>query len=382
MLIPTRLGRFITGVFLGAWFILSPAFPIGAAAEPRLALVIGNSSYRSFPELTSAQEDAALVSASLKEARFDVLTIVNADTTRLRDSVNRFAAKVKGAQPGAVAFIYYAGHGGADDEQRNYLFPTDMEVQATSAAPEGAYPLDALLTALESPRLSLAFVVLDTDQSNPFRNRGEDPGYADTETPHAAQTVGRRGKVMIAFSASPGPATREPMGKNGPYAEALAEEMLRPGSSADEVFRRVSERVLAASDGLQKPWVAQMPDRMFYFNGKSPAIALRDKNVLPAQAGLSATGVAYGGAISGARGTDLQTGLSVARPMKIERDTDYPAGDYRDIKEITEEGCSTTCGTDSRCVAFSYVPGQRLCWLKNRVGPPNNAVGIVSGLKR
>jgi hypothetical protein len=506
MLTPTRCGRLIAGVFCGALFVLGLAFSFGAAAETRLALVIGNSTYRSYPELANAQEDAGLISASLKQARFEVLTVVNADMARLRDSVDTFAAKVKGAQPGAVAFIYYAGHGGADDEQRNYLFPTDMDVQATSAAPEGAYPLDALLATLNSRHLRLAFLVLDTDQSDPFRNRREDAGSADIDTPPATPAVRRPGKVVLAFSGSPGPVSSEPSGKNGPYAEALAQEMLRPGSSAGNVFRRVNERVLAASDGLQKPSVSDMPDRVFYFNGKpevkpvvsagigakeeelwqaaeaatgkeekfstynrltvrypngryaelarqrmrgmltldAPAVALRPGNSeLIAQAdgspkqayqrfsgydlpggdlyapGMRASSaaecerlcqedssstcraytfntqhnrcflksaagpkVAYGAAVSGVLGTELQTGLSVARPMKTQRDTDYPSGDYRDIKGMTEEGCSTTCGTDSRCVAFSYVPNERWCWLKSKIGRSSSAVGVVSGLKR
>src|SRR6185295_7581215 len=55
--------------------------------------------------------------------------------------------------------------------------------------------------------------------------------------------------------------------------------------------------------------------------------------------------------------------------QNIERDYgfDYPGGDYRDIRSITLDQCQYICRRDGRCVAFSYVPSKRWCWLKDEM---------------
>lgn len=60
---------------------------------------------------------------------------------------------------------------------------------------------------------------------------------------------------------------------------------------------------------------------------------------------------------------------------------DYPGGDYANFATPTLEDCVLNCANDGRCVAFSYVPHARTCFLKDRLTQAVRAPGIKSGRK-
>src|SRR5579863_794993 len=98
------------------------SFQAGAAApEKRLALVIGNASYKAQPLVTTVN-DAALVARTLLLAGFDVTGARDLDHNLLRDVVRSFTSKVANVGAGAVVFVYFAGYG-VQLAGENYLIP-------------------------------------------------------------------------------------------------------------------------------------------------------------------------------------------------------------------------------------------------------------------
>ena len=81
-----------------------------AAPQRRLALVIGNASYKAQP-LTNAVNDAALIAQTLQLAGFDVVGARDLDQGQLRAAFRDFTDKVASAGPGAVVFVYFSGYG-------------------------------------------------------------------------------------------------------------------------------------------------------------------------------------------------------------------------------------------------------------------------------
>ena len=89
-------------LFLGLLWLVSPA-----AAEPRVALVIGNGKYGSgIGSLTNPPNDAALIAKALADAGFKVNTVLNADQKQMKRAIVDFGKTLANAGPDAVGLFY------------------------------------------------------------------------------------------------------------------------------------------------------------------------------------------------------------------------------------------------------------------------------------
>src|SRR5580704_3912531 len=105
--------------------------PAGAApSEKRLALVIGNASYKA-KALATPVNDAALIAQTLQAAGFDVMGARDLDEDLLRQAFLDFFDRVTKAGPDTVAVVYFAGYGLQLDGE-NYLLPIDADITDTS----------------------------------------------------------------------------------------------------------------------------------------------------------------------------------------------------------------------------------------------------------
>src|ERR1700716_998054 len=108
--------------------------PAGAApSEKRLALVIGNASYKA-KALATPVNDAALIAQTLQAAGFDVMGARDLDEDLLRQAFRDFTESVAKAGPDAVAAVYFAGYG-LQFEGENYLLPINANITEASEVP-------------------------------------------------------------------------------------------------------------------------------------------------------------------------------------------------------------------------------------------------------
>ena len=98
-------------------------------AEQRVALVVGNSNYQTAPKLANPGNDAQSMSQLLNSAGFEVTKATDLTRNDMVRVVQDFTAKVAERGPGAVAMIYYAGHG-VQIEGENYLLPVDAKISS------------------------------------------------------------------------------------------------------------------------------------------------------------------------------------------------------------------------------------------------------------
>ena len=88
------------------------------------ALVIGIDEYTAgWPRLSNAVKDAEEVAAALTSQGFEVATLLNPTGERLRSELRNFFA-LKGADPEARLFVWFAGHGFTEFGE-GYLVPAD-----------------------------------------------------------------------------------------------------------------------------------------------------------------------------------------------------------------------------------------------------------------
>ncbi|TGD95772.1 caspase family protein [Methylobacterium nonmethylotrophicum] len=242
-----------------------------AQAGERLALVIGNSAYRSIQPLPNPAGDARLIAQRLRELGFSVQAVQDADLAVMRAALRDFSGRIGRAGKDAVALLYYAGHGVQDDKNRNYLIPVDAQLRSQADLVDGAVKVEYVQELLEDARPRIALMILDACRNNPLpaTSRGGARGLAPIDS--------RMRGTFIAFSTAPGQTALDgdPDG-NSPYATALAAELERPAGSFEETFRRAHLRVLTATNGAQIPWTSSsVVDEFSFAPPASPAAPVR-----------------------------------------------------------------------------------------------------------
>jgi uncharacterized caspase-like protein len=225
-----------------------------AAAERRLALVIGNGSYKTKP-LATAVNDAALIAQTLQLAGFDVTGVRDLDQSLLHKTIRDFTDKVANTGPGAVIVVYFSGYG-VQSAGENFLIPVGTEFSEVAELSARTLSLSELMHAFAALNSKSTFIVLDAARPGPFVLPGQPGGLAWTE-PEA--------NMLIAFSSAPGTSARDAAEGYGPYAKALA-EMIREGDLApSNVFDLVRLRVHELTRGAQIPWNASKIEAQFKF---------------------------------------------------------------------------------------------------------------------
>ena len=91
--------RILGLVLIGMSFAVSG----GAAAEKRVALVIGNSAYKHAPELENPRNDATDMAAALKALGIEVIEGVDLDKQSMDRKVIEFSTALSGPMPASFS---------------------------------------------------------------------------------------------------------------------------------------------------------------------------------------------------------------------------------------------------------------------------------------
>ena len=150
--------------------LVSAAILLGgspASAESRLALVIGQSAYKSVPALPNPANDAKAVSQMLTDSGFAVTSASDLSQEEMRARISDFAGQVAAKGADTVALVFYAGHGLQIDGE-NYLVPVDVDPKREADIPLQAVRLNDLLNTLTSVPSRMRILLLDACRNNPF----------------------------------------------------------------------------------------------------------------------------------------------------------------------------------------------------------------------
>ncbi|SFP87867.1 Uncharacterized protein, contains caspase domain [Mesorhizobium sp. NFR06] len=221
-----------------------------AAAEKRVALVIGNSAYQHAVQLANPENDSADMNAKLQSLGFEVVSGQDLDLAGMRRTVRQFLDKLDGAD---MALFFYAGHG-LQVNGNNYMVPVDAKLSSYNDLDFEALPMDLVLSAMErSTKVNLIF--LDACRDNPFteklsRSMGTRSGTVSRGLARLGSGVGS----LIAFATQPGNVAMDGAGRNSPFTTALVAHLGTPGQDIMRDLIDVRRDVLAATDGGQVPW--------------------------------------------------------------------------------------------------------------------------------
>ena len=257
---PALFHLFLASGFLALTQLMTPT---PAAAEARLALVIGQSAYRTVPELPNAANDAKGMAELLGNAGFTVTSAPNLAQNEMRQAISDFAGKVSASGTDTVALVFYAGHGLQIDGE-NYLVPVDLDPKREADIPLQGVRLNDLLNTLGALPTKARIFMLDACRNNPFPAlSGAGHGLAIVDT-----KAGAPGS-FISYSTSPGAEAEDGSGADSPYTTAALTVAKQPNLPIEEVFKRIRIAVAQSTDGRQIPWESSSLTTDFKFFGDS-----------------------------------------------------------------------------------------------------------------
>ncbi|WP_416898659.1 MAG: caspase family protein [Minwuia sp.] len=254
-----------------------------AAAETRVALVIGNADYGAMGRLKNPVNDARLMAQTLRDVGFRVIELIDADQQEMKRSVRDFGRWLRRAGPEGVALFYYAGHG-VQVAGRNYLLPVEAQILAEGDVDIESVAADSILEQMEHANTGVNIVILDACRNNPFQQgfRSASRGLARMEAPTGS---------YIAYSTAPGQLAMDGDGPNSPFTLSLANAMQRPGLSIERVFKTVRREVAGLSEERQIPWSSSSLIGEFSFRGGSAtATAPQGSGATPSGVASAASG--------------------------------------------------------------------------------------------
>jgi len=233
---------------------LVAAFYCNVAAADKLAFLVGNQNYQNDKPLRNPAHDVELLAERLRRIGFTVLPpLYNQGRTTLIDGLRELHTKIK---PGDTVLVYFSGHG-LQYQGENYLVPVDANIALANEIPDEAVGGSRVLSYLEEAGVKI--VILDACRNNPYRSAGKGIGKG-----LGRQDASAVNNTLLAFAAAPGEEAQDGSGQYSPYAQALADAIVQPGQTLEQVFKTVRKSVREATGGEQEPWYnASLEDDLY-----------------------------------------------------------------------------------------------------------------------
>ncbi|MBC7953286.1 MAG: caspase family protein [Rhodospirillaceae bacterium] len=236
----------------GAW---------AAGTEKRVALVIGNGTYRNTASLKNSVNDARLMAETFRALGFRLIgdgPLIDAERPAMEQAIRSFG---KALREGAVGVFYYSGHG-LQVKGTNYMAPVSAKVTGESDVKYELVDVGFVLDEMGNAGNRLNIVILDACRNNPLSASGMrsvGDGLATMTAPAG---------TAIAFATQPGNVARDGAGSHSPYTEALAKAIRTPGLDLFDTFNEVGLAVKKSTGSRQQPWLSSSPiEGTFYFAG-------------------------------------------------------------------------------------------------------------------
>jgi Caspase domain/Glucodextranase, domain B len=224
-------------------------------AEKRVALIIGNATYKLKGTLKNAANDAHLMERTLKDLGFTVFKYTNCDQKQLKQAIRDFGSQLTAE---TVALVFYAGHG-IEVNRKNYLIPVDAELKKEADTDLECVAMESIIDQMASANTQKNVLILDACRDNPFaRSWGRTTGN---------RTIGSLKStfdVTIFYATTPGNTASDGSGENGLFTSCLVPNLSKKNLDLFEIITNTKEEVVKLSRGTQKPYLEGTPFRFIF----------------------------------------------------------------------------------------------------------------------
>lgn len=242
----------IFAIFIAISSPILPCYSADADSSTNfIALIIGNSKYTdSF--LPGPENDATDIATVLKNSGFTISNpqkMTNLNHSEMTLVVETFISKV---EKGSFAVIYYSGHG-LEDDNKNYLVPTDATLQKEDLNSE-LISLDWILKRLDQREARTKIIILDACRNMPsalkYKQFLQDEGLAELKI------LGPGTRVIYAASPRQKAVAAGAGERNSVFTAALLEAFKEKLNTFDEVLNKAAQLTLKKTGNKQVPWSA------------------------------------------------------------------------------------------------------------------------------
>jgi uncharacterized caspase-like protein len=227
-----------------------------APLDVRVALVIGNGAYAHVPSLQNPVNDAEAMSATLRLLGFTVTELRDGSRAQMQQALDAMRKALDGKQ--GIGVLYYAGHG-VQLDLRNYMIPVEAKLESAADVARQSLDLSQVIEIFKRSGNRMSIVMLDACRDNPFSDQVASKGLAPMDAPN---------NTFLAYATAPGNVAEDgdPALGNGLYTGFLVQELQKPATRIEDVFKRVRLQVRRQSSGRQIPWESTSLEEDFYFN--------------------------------------------------------------------------------------------------------------------
>jgi hypothetical protein len=216
-----------------------PAF----AQDKKVALVIGNSTYKNVFPLKNPVNDAADIGAALTHIGFNVTTLNNASVADMKRGLKQFGDKAKLSE---VALVFYSGHALQSDGVA-WLLASDGQARSLADVVKTSVSLPEVLEQLDGAE-KVGMVFIDAARNDPFNEAQK------RQLPSGLKRQIEEPKnVLLSFATGAGRKVGDGEGRNSPFTAALLKHIEEPGLELIALMKRVRDEVVGVTAGEQVP---------------------------------------------------------------------------------------------------------------------------------
>ena len=235
------------------------------SAEPRrLALVVGNDSYKQIGALKNARADARAVGEALEKVGYKVTLKTDTDLVSFKTALRTFKSEVNG---GDEVVFFYSGHG-MEVSGANYLLPVEISRNASEdQIKDESVPLQRVLEDLQERKARFTLAIIDACRTNPFKI----PGRSAVGRGLAPTTAATGQMILYAAGAGQEALDRlseRDQARNGLFTRVFLKEIQKPGIPVRDVLTNVREEVARLAKTIGHEQVPAIYDQAlgrFYF---------------------------------------------------------------------------------------------------------------------
>lgn len=243
------------------FLIAATLFATSAVADTnRVALLIGNKDYNAkVGTLSNPLNDVAIVERALTQIGFKVTKLENLDYRAMDTAIRKYTAEVSELKGDTISFFYYSGHGASNSRTgTNYLIPIDVANADDDGLWSNSVNQSEIIERLtRNSGNAFHYVVFDAcrDQLR-LASTQKSLGSSDKGFVPVLSTGG----ILIAYATAPGRSASDTGSGAGPYARALAAELLsKKNANAFSMFGAIARRVSDETGRKQDPWFSASP---------------------------------------------------------------------------------------------------------------------------
>ncbi|MBR0695622.1 caspase family protein [Bradyrhizobium lablabi] len=259
------------GLLFALQLVVESAWAQGSATK-RVALIVGNGSYRYVASLSNPPNDASDIGDAFKRVGFKVSRLLNVDRLEFLRALRAFEDEALEAD---IAIVFYAGHG-IEIDGSNFLIPIDAKLERDTHVEDEAIPLNRVLQAVAGAK-TLRLVFLDACRANNFEST--------MKRTIASRAVGRGlnnlqpvGSTVVAYSAKQGTLAEDGIGRNSPFASSLLAHIEQQNLEINFLLRAIRDDVLKATNRRQEPYTyGSLGAERIFLNGQTDTTNTADE---------------------------------------------------------------------------------------------------------